>query len=310
MAQQVVTVGIDVSKPRLDVFVRPLGISFSVERDDAGLDELIERLAGHAITAAAVEASGGYERQVLRRLAAAGLPARRLNPLQVRRFAQAKGRRATNDRIDAEVIAHYAATFPDEGTVADDPALENLAEHLLFRSQTLEAITAGDNQLEHLRDRKLRITLDRRLAALRRCLARLDRRIARLLAGHPAHRHLDELLRAVPGVGPVLAASLIGLLPELGRRTRRQIASLAGVAPFDHDSGRRRGERSIDGGRAAVRKILYMAALVAKRRNPVIAEFAKRLHGKRPKVVIVACMRKLLVILNAMVRDNTTWQHA
>jgi transposase len=310
MAQRVVTVGIDVSKPRLDVFVRPLGISFSVARDEAGLDELVERLAGYEIAAAAVEASGGYERQVLRRLSAAGLSAVRLNPLQVRRFAQAKGRRAKNDRIDAEVIAHYAATFPDEGSVATDAALETLAEHLLFRSQTLEAITAGSNQLEHLRDRKLRATLSRRLAALRQCLHRLDRRIAELLAKQPKHRRLADQLRSVPGVGPVLAASLIGLLPELGRLTRRQIASLVGVAPFDHDSGRRRGQRSIDGGRSAVRKILYMAALVAKRRNPAIATFAKRLHGKKPKVIIVACMRKLLVMLNAMVRDQSTWQHA
>jgi transposase len=310
MAQRVVTVGIDVSKPQLDVFVRPLEVSFSVARDAAGLDELIERLAGYQIAAVAVEASGGYERPVLSRLAAAGLPARRLNPLQVRRFAQAKGRRAKTDRIDAEVIAQYAAIFPDQGRLTNDAARDSLAEHLLFRNQTLEAIIAGNNQLEHLRTPKLRATLNRRLAALRRCLARLDRRIADLLAETPGHRRRAAQLRSAPGVGPILAASLIGLLPELGTLTRRQIASLAGVAPFDHDSGRRRGERSIDGGRAAVRKVLYMAALVAKRRNPVIAAFAKRLQGKKPKVILVACMRKLLVMLNAMVRDHTAWQHA
>jgi transposase len=310
MAQQVITAGIDAGKLTLEIFIRPLGLRLEVPRDPAALDAVAQQLIEHQVAVVAIEASGGYERLVIERLTLAGLQVVRLNPLHVRRFAQAGGRRAKNDRIDAEVIAHYAATFPEEGGTLRDPDRDALAEHLLVRAQTLDMATACANQLQHLRDRKLAAALRRRLASLKQSLLALDRRIAGLIAAQPRHRALAMQLRSAAGVGPVVAATLIALLPELGSLTRRQIASLVGLAPYDDDSGRRQGRRAIAGGRKHVRKALYMAALVAIRRSPTIAAFAKRLHGKKPKVIIVACMRKLLVILNAMVRDQTTWRQA
>lgn len=311
MAQTVITAGLDTSKAQLDIAIRPLGLRFAVARDAAGLDALADRLAEHGVAVVAIEASGGYERVVIERLAAAGFTVLRLNPLQVRRFAEAKGRRAKTDPIDADVIAHYAAVFPDARPLRD-PALDALAEHLRVRGQTQEAITVATNQLEQLRDPKLRAMLTRRLTTLKQSRGALDRRIAALIAAAPAQRERAALLRSVPGVGPVLAATLLALLPELGRLARRQIASLVGVAPFDDTSGKRQGQRRIAGGRKAVRNVLYMAALTAKRCNPALKAFAQRLQakGKKPKVVLTACMRKLLVILNAMAREQQPWNHA
>jgi transposase len=309
MAQAVVWIGIDVSKDRLDVFVRPHKLRFSVVNDDRGHDELIARLEDWPGCMVAMEASGGYERAVHRRLDKAGLWTRLLNPLHVRRFAQAAGKRAKNDRLDAEIIAHYAATFPRPEPVTRDPGLDRLVEHVLYRSQLVEAATAAENQLAHFADRRLKNNLARRIAALKAQAKTIDQRIATLLAAWPHHDARATLLRSVPGVGPVLAATLIALLPELGALPRKQIASLVGVAPFDDDSGLRHGLRSIAGGRATVRNVLYMASLTAIRHNPVIAAYAQRLKalGKKPKVVIVACMRKLIVTLNAMVRDAKPW---
>ena len=309
MAQAVVWIGIDVSKDRLDVYVRPRKLRFSVVNDETGHDELIGRLEDWPGCMVAMEASGGYERTVRQRLDKAGLSTRLLNPLHVRRFAQAAGKRAKNDRLDAEVIAHYAATFPGPEPVMRDPDLERLVEHVLYRSQLVEAATAAENQLAHFADPRLKANLRRRIAALKAQARTIEQRIAVLLAALPLHDARATLLRSVPGVGPILAATLIALLPELGALPRKQIASLVGVAPFDDDSGQRNGLRSIAGGRIAVRNVLYMASLTAIRHNPVIAVYAQRLKalGKRPKVVIVACMRKLIVTLNAMVRDGTPW---
>lgn len=309
MAQAVVWVGIDVSKDRLDVYVRPHKLRFSVANDERGHAALIGRLADWPGGVVAMEASGGYERAVRQRLDKAGILTRLLNPLHVRRFAQAAGRRAKNDRIDAELIAHYAATFPGPEPVTRDPALDRLVEHVLYRSQLVEAATAAENQLAHFADPRLKANLRRRIAALKAQAGTVGQRIAALLAGMPCHDARAALLTSVPGVGPVLAATLIALLPELGALPRRQIASLVGVAPFDDDSGERNGTRSIAGGRARVRNILYMASLSAIRHNATFAAHATRLKaaGKKPKVVIVACMRKLIVTLNAMVREGTHW---
>lgn len=309
MAQAVVWIGIDVSKDRLDVFVRPHKLRFSIGNDDRGQDELLARLEDWPGCVVAMEASGGYERAVRRRLEEAGLPTRLLNPLHVRRFAQAAGKRAKNDRLDAELIAHYAATFAAPEPLPRDPALERLAEHVLYRSQLVEAATAAENQLAHFAEPRLKANLRRRIAALKAQAKTLEQRIAALLAGLPHHDARATLLRSVPGVGPILAATLIALLPELGALPRKQIASLVGVAPFDDDSGQRNGVRAIAGGRASVRHVLYMASLAAMRHNPVFAAFAKRLKatGKKPKVIIVACMRKLIVTLNAIARAGRPW---
>jgi transposase len=315
MAQVVRVAGIDVGKARLDVACpAPPGPvrRMTVANDAAGHEALLAWCLGHDVAVVAVEASGGYERAAVARLRAAGLVVRRLNPLRVRRFAEARGRLAKNDRADAETIALYAAAIAEErrAPVAADPARERLREHLLVRSQTLAAIAAAENQLEHLREARLRAVLRARVQGLRRSLAALDRHLAALVAATPELAALAARLQSVPGVGPVLAHALIALLPELGHLTRREIASLAGVAPYDDDSGGRRGRRRARAGRAAPRRVLYMATLVAKRHNPALRAFAERLAGKPAKVILVACMRKLLTILNAIARDGATWRPA
>jgi transposase len=311
MAQHVRIAGIDTGKEHLDIACPGLGIGLGVTNDRTGHDALVAWCVEHGIAVAAIEASGGYERAVIAHLRGAGLVVHRLNPLRVRRLAQARGRLAKNDRIDAETIALYAASFADERAVAaHDPGREALREHMLVRTHTLDAIADLHNQLEHVTDKSLCTLLKARIASLTRSLKALDRRIADLVLAIPDLAALATRLRSVPGVGPVLAHTLLALLPELGQLTRREVASLVGVAPFDNDSGKRRGRRSIHGGRAAIPTVLYMAALVAKRCNPALRAFAERLKGKPAKVVITACMRKLLTILNAIARDRTPWKPA
>jgi transposase len=300
--------GIDVSKQTLDVHVLPSGERRTVSYDRPGLGELRQWLLDLGVAVAAVEASGGYEREVSDLLEAAGLVIHRLNPLRVRRFAELRGRLAKTDRLDARTIAEFIQAYPQERQVIRDPRRDRLAEHLLVRRHTQDAVIDCINQLEHLRDSRLRRLVTTRKAALERTLATLDQCLAALLAEHDDLVALSAQLRGVPGVGPVLATTLIALLPELGALTRRQIAALVGVAPFDRSSGRSIGSKSIHAGRILVRNVLYMAAMVAMRRNPAIKAFAERLAGKPGKVRLVACMRKLIVTLNAIVRDGTQWQ--
>lgn len=308
MADMVRLAGVAVSKDKLDVHVLPSGESRTVSYDRRGLAGLQRWLIGLGVALVAVEASGGYEREVSEVLEEAGLIVHRLNPLRVRRFAQLKGRLAKTDRLDARTIAEFASAHPQERQPRRDPRRERLAEHLLVRRHTQDAILDCINQLEHLRDGELRRLVTARRTSMERALAKLDRCLVELIAEHDDLAELSERLRAVPAVGPVLATTLIALLPELGSLTRRQIASLVGVAPFDRSSGRRNSPKSIEGGRAAVRKALYMAAMVASRHNPAIAVFYDRLAGKKGKVRLVACMRKLIVTLNAIVRDGAVWQ--
>jgi transposase len=309
MAQIVLFAGIDVSKQWLDVALWPKRTEpLRVGRDGAGLKELVAWLRARQVSRVGLEASGGYEREVVDALEAEGFEVALLNPLRVRRFAQAKGRLAKNDRVDALTVAHFTAVMIDAPGPKRRRDLDGLSEHLTYRRHLRRWIDDCTNQLEHLQDAKLRRKIEAQRARLQRELAAHDEKLAKLVAEHADWNELARRMRTVPGVGPVLAQTLIALLPELGRLSRRAIASLVGVAPFDDDSGRRSGERHIKGGREAVREILYMAALSAKRHNPVIAEFARRLVGKKPKVIVVACMRKLLVILNAMLRDGVDWQ--
>jgi transposase len=308
MADMVRLAGIDVSKDKLDVHVLPLGASRTVDYDAAGLTALCGWLVGVGVALAAVEASGGYERQVSEALEEAGLVVMRLNPLRVRRFAELRGRLAKTDRLDARTIAEFAQAYPQDRRLKRDPRRERLAEHLLVRRHTQEVIVDCVNQLEHLRDSRLRRLVLARKASMERMCGALDRRLAELIAEHADLAELSERLRSVPGVGPVLTTTLIALLPELGSLTRRQVACLVGVAPFDHSSGRQAGPKSIQAGRAGIRNALYMAAMVASRWNPAISAFSARLAAKPGKVRLVACMRKLIVTLNAMVRDHTQWQ--
>lgn len=316
MSQRVVYAGLDVSKAWIDAALWWVGKARSktsrFARDEAGLGRLATWLQEAEVARVGLEASGGYERLVMDALQAEGLDVRRLDARRVRQFAGAKGRLAKNDRVDALVIAQAVAVLPDEDEAA--PArrrdLDPLVERLRYRERLTEWVTDCDNLLEHQREADLRKRVKLRKARLTAEIARLDKEMAALVAADDDWSGLERRLRTVKGVGPVLARTLIALLPELGKLSRTRIASLVGVAPMDDDSGRREGQRHIQGGRQAVRDALYMAALSAMRFNPQIAVFAKRLAGKKPKVIIVACMRKLLVTLNAMLRDGQDWRAA
>lgn len=309
MAQITPTVGIDVSKERLDVAVHPSGEPFSVSNDAAGWRVLRQRLRTIGARAIGVEASGGYERGVIGALLDAGLPVRAVNAWRLRQFAKAAGLLAKNDRLDARAIAWFVATLPCR-EIRRNPSLEHLAELVTARRQLVDAIVQLGNQLEHTRDAALRRMQTRRIRQLERDREQLDRRIAETIAATPSLAARHQLLCSMPGVGPVLAATLLALLPELGSLPNRAIGALVGVVPYDFDSGKMKGLRCIFGGRAAVRRVLFMAAQAAAMWNPILKTFKQRLlaAGKKPKVAIIAVMRKLIVTLNAMLRDNRPWQ--
>ena len=310
MAKQDVFVGIDVSKDRLDVHVRPLGSGFSVANDAAGHAALVARLKPLRSKRVVLEATGGYERALWIALSEAGLVAAVVNPRQVREFARASGRLAKTDRLDAAVIAHFAETFSPAGMRNPDRVADRLGEHVLYRRRLSEEAVALDNQLRQLAE--LRPRAERRLASLRAEIKEIDREMQAIIAGDPKKQALYACLTAVKGVGPVLACSLIANLRELGTLSRHQVAALIGVAPINHDSGAWRGRRAIAGGRIGVRNVLYVATLSAVRYNPAIKAFYRRLRdkGKPGKVALVACMRKIAVTLNAMVRDHLAKQAA
>jgi transposase len=311
MAQFITNAGIDVSKEWLDIGLWPdQTATLHLERGDADcFDKLAAWLTEHQVRRVGLEASGGYEIEVMDALQARGFDVIRFNPRRIRLFAKAIGRLAKNDRADATVIAHATAVLSVKRPKSRPRTLDPLVELLNYRRRLSGWVVDCTNQLEHLTDKALRRSTERRRASLDREMAELDKKLAATLAASGPTNDLVQRLRGVPGVGPVLAATLVALLPELGSLSRRQIASLVGVAPFDDDSGQRRGRRCIQGGRAKVRQVLFMATQIAMRHNPVIAAFAKRLAGKKPKVIITACMRKLLVILNAIVRDGAEWRH-
>ena len=300
--------GIDVSMKRLDVAILPAGARFSVANDDAGWAELVDRLRQFAIAAVGLEPTGGYERGIVRALLAAGLSVRRINPAKLRQFARAHGVLAKNDRLDARMIAAYVALIPTRPVQAD-PAVERLAEILTMRRQLCDEHVAVINQASHLEDAMLRRIAKRRLARLQADIALLDKRLADTVAAEASLARRYRLLVSMPGVGATLACTLLALLPELGQIGRKQIAALVGVAPYDFDSGKLKGHRCIYGGRASVRTVLYMAALSAYRFNPALKRFHRRLAsaGKKPKVAIVAVMRKMIATLNAMLRDASEW---
>jgi transposase len=304
-------VGIDVSKDRLDVFMRPQGEAFAVSRDGSGLEALVERLSQLSLRRAAVEATGGFETVVAAALAAAGLPVVVVNPAQVRAFARAVGKRAKTDPIDAAVIAHFAAATEPEVRPLPEAETRILADLVARRRQIIHMIVA-EKQREKRAAGRMKSSIARLLKALQAELSEIDRDIDDAVRGSPAWREKEDLLASVPGVGPVLARTLIAELPELGTLDRRQIAALAGLAPWTRQSGRWRGKSFIGGGRASVRTALFMSALVARRHNPVLAAFHQRLiaAGKPKMVALVAVARKLLTILNAMLRDKTPWQNA
>lgn len=301
-----VFVGIDISKGRLDVHVRPVGIGFSVSNDAAGYAALIARLRPLRTKRIVLEATGGYERALWLALSEAGLVAAVVNPRQVRQFARASGRLAKTDRLDAAVIAHFAETFLPIGTRNPDPVADRLGEHVLYRRGLKDEMVALENQLRRLEEPALQGRAERRLAGLRDEAKQIEREMRAIVDSDPAKKALFACLTALKGVGLVLACTLIANMRELGTLSRHQAAALIGVAPFNHDSGKMRGYRAIAGGRMGVRNVLYVATLSAVRSNKAIKEFYRRLRGsgKPAKVALVACMRKLAIILNARVRDQ------
>jgi transposase len=304
-------VGIDVSKARLDVHVQPCGEEFAVENDGTGVAALIERLRTDAASLVVLEATGGLQDRAAAALAAAGLFVAVVNPRQVRDFARATGRLAKTDRLDAAIIAAFAEAVKPEPRDLPDAERQGLIDLVARRRQLVEMRAAEKVRRGQLAA-ALRPRLDQHLAFLDAQIAELDRDTREALKGSGAWRANDDLLDSVPGIGPVARAVLAAKLPELGQLDRRQIAALVGVAPFNRDSGQMRGKRSISGGRADVRNVLYMATVAAIRCNPVIKAFHQRLKaaGKPPKLAITACMRKLLTILNAMLKAHTPWRLA
>jgi transposase len=301
--------GIDVSKDRLDVMLLPEEKCASVSNDAAGWTKLVEQLRGFSIGAIGLEASGGYERGVMRALLAAGMPVRQVNPLKLRQFARASGVLAKNDPLDARMIASFVAIMPTRPVQRLAPAGERLVEMLAVRRQLSAEKIAAENASRLLEDTMLRRLARRRIARLAADIDQLDRRMVEIVATDDALVHRYRLLCSMPGVGPLLACTLIALLPELGCMSRKQIAALVGVAPYAFESGAMKGRRCIWGGRAHVRQVLYMAAMSASNWNPVLKIFHDHLKaaGKLPKVVIVAVMRKMITTLNAMVRDDMVW---
>jgi transposase len=307
-----IIVGIDVSKDRLDVAVRPSGAAFVVERNAGGLEMLIARLRELSPLVVALEATGGFETVAAAALAGAQLPVVIVNPAQVRAFAKAIGRRAKTDPIDAAVIAHFAEATKPQVRPLPDAATRLLADLVNRRRQIIEMMGAERQREQRMTTPRLRKSIGRLIKALEKELASLDEDIDDAVRGSPAWREKEDLLGSVPGVGPVIARTLIAELPELGTLGRKKIAALAGLAPFTRRSGKWKGKSFIAGGRTAVRCALFMGAMVAKQHNPILKALFDRLvaAGKPKMVAIIAVARKLLTILNAIIRDNRPWQIA
>jgi transposase len=305
-------VGIDVSKDRLDVHVRPSRRSFPVTRDGKGLDQLSIDLAALSPALIVLEATGGFEITVAAALGGAGLPLAVVNPRPIRDFARAIGQLAKTDALDARVIALFAERIRPEPRPIADADSQTLTELVTRRRQVVEMIGMESNRLRQARHARVQRTIKAILQTLEAQLAELDRNIDDTVRGSPIWRAADDLLTSVPGIGEVTSHTLIAELPELGHIDLRRIAALVGVAPINRDAGQMRGRRTIAGGRTEVRSTLYMATLSAARWNPVISQHYKALieRGLPKKVALVACMRRLLGILNAILRTRTPWQSA
>jgi len=303
-----VYVGIDVAKERLDVAQRPSLEGWRVANDERGIAELVARLVQLKPALVVLEATGGMELPLVGALAAAGLPVVVINPRQAREFARATGRLAKTDAIDAQVLAQFAEAVRPQLRPLPDAAAQELSALMTRRRQLIEMLTAEKNRLRAAA-RAVRPDIQEHIHWLERRLADLDGDLSQTIRSSDIWREKDDLLQSAPGVGPVVSTTLLADLPELGTLNRKEIAALVGVAPLNRDSGTLRGRRTVWGGRSKVRAALYMATLVATQRNPVIRTFYQRLlsAGKPKKVALTACMRKLLTILNAILRSRTPW---
>ncbi len=301
-------VGIDVSQARLDIAVRPVEPPWSVRNDESGIGEVVDRLRSVRPTLIVLEATGGLEVPVVGALAAAELPVVVMNPRQVRDFAKATGELAKTDAIDAGILARFGEAVRPEIRPFKDPQTRALAALLARRRQLVEMLTAEKNRL-HRAPQQVGKDIQAHIRWLDKRLETLNLALHEALKQSPVWRIQDKIVRSVPGVGPILSLTLMADLPELGTLNRWEVAALAGVAPFNRDSGRFRGRRAVWGGRAEIRAVLYMSTLAAVRCNPAIGTFYRRLTGggKKHKVALTACMRKLLVMLNTMVKNQTHW---
>lgn len=303
-------IGIDISKMQLDLAVHGTGAPWQVAYDSAGLKQVVTQLRTWAPALIVLEATGGLETRVASALAAAQMPVVVVNPRQVRAFAQATGILAKTDRLDAQVLAHFAAVRQPTPRPLPDAATQQRSAVLTRRQQLVDMVTAESNRLASQLNSALRKRVRVHITWLTQELGRTEKELAQLIQQSPVWRVQDDLLQSANGVGPILSQTLLAEVPELGQWNRKQMAALIGVAPFNRDSGSQRGKRRIWGGRARVRAVLYMGALVATRHNPVIKACYERLlaAGKEKKVALTACMRKLLTILNAMIKQQTKWQ--
>jgi transposase len=304
-------VGIDVSKSTLDVAVSWQKEIKRFPNDESGAEQLANYLKGFTIEAAVMEATGGLEKLISAALTEAGIPAVVVNPRQVRDYARATGKLAKTDSIDARILAGFAQDIHPEIRPLTDDQTARIKDLMTRRRQVMGMITAEKSRLSSASS-SVRPFVESHIGWLKGQLKEIDSDLDSQIRSSPVWREKEALLRSVPGVGPVLSRALLGYMPELGKINRKQIAALAGVAPYNRDSGTLRGKRCIWGGRAGIRSPLYMAALVATKHNPVIASLYQHLlaAGKAKKVALTACMRKLLLILNAMLRDNCAWQSA
>ena len=310
MEQQAIYVGVDVAKARLDVALRPTDDRWEIFHDQKGVAKLVSQLEALDPAMVLLEATGGLELSLVAALAAAALPVVVVNPRQVRDFARATGKLAKTDSLDAAILAHFAeAVQPPVRPLrdADTQALNSLAAR---RHQVMAMRVSEKNRLSAAAP-DIRYRIEAHIAWLEQELDDLDKTLKQTLRGSPIWQEKDDLLRSVPGVGPQLSLALLAYLPELGTLDRRQIAALVGVAPYNRDSGTLRGKRTVWGGRGRVRAALYMGALVASRHNPVITDLYQRLlaAGKPKKLALTACMRKLLTILNSILRHGSPWRN-
>jgi len=304
-------VGIDVSKAQLDVAERPAGERVVIPHTEEGIATLVEQLRARRPACVVLEATGGLQVPLASALAVAGIPVAVVNPRQVRDFARATGQLAKTDAIDAQTLARFAEAVRPTPRPLPDEATQAFSALLTRRRQLIEMLVAEQNRMQRA-SRPIQRQIQAHLTWLKRQLAALDEDLTHQIQSTPLWREHEDLLRSVPGIGPVVSRTLLAELPELGTLTHKQIAALVGVAPLNRDSGTLRGRRVIWGGRAVVRGVLYMSAVVAARHNPVINAFYQRLRaaGKAPNVALVACMHKLLTILNAIVKHRTPWRLA
>ncbi len=303
-----VFIGIDVSKAWVDVAAPPTGEAWRVDQDQAGVEALVLRLQAMSPQCIVMEATGGYEAPIVAALGAAGLPVAVVNPRQVRDFARSQGKLAKTDRLDAAVIAHFGQASGVTGQALRSPEARALEGLVARRRQIIQMRTAEQQRRQRALP-VIREGIEEVIALLNRQVKEIDDELGRRLRESPLWREREDLLRSVPGIGPATVFSLLAELPELGSLDRREAAAVVGVAPLNRDSGKHRGSRRCWGGRGRVRAALYMAALVGVRYNPTLKEFYERLlrAGKPKKVALTACMRKLLTILNAMLKHHTVW---